>query len=53
MAFPKEGVDLLVEASWNDDGPAVLKISLTRGDEAATTRMLWGNRNVSDVLTFR
>lgn len=52
MVFPKEGVDLIVEASWNDEQAAVLKVSLAHGDEAAATRMLWGNHSVSDVLTF-
>ena len=53
MRFPNEGVDLFVSASWSDAGPAVLKITVTPGNGEPITKMLWGDGNVSDVLTFK
>lgn len=51
IPFPKEGIDLLIEASWESSGPAALKVEATRGDETMM-RTLWGSGNTSEVVTF-
>lgn len=53
MRFPKEGVDLLVDGSWVDSGPAVLKVAVTPAEGDTVTKMLWGEKSVSNVLTFK
>jgi hypothetical protein len=53
LPFPKEGVDLLVNASWADSGPAALKVEVTPEAGGVTTKVLWGNGSASDVFTIK
>ena len=52
MAFPPEGVDLLVDAKWQGDKQGAVKVDVTVDDGDAVTRTLWGNGSVNGVLTF-
>jgi hypothetical protein len=52
MAFPSEGIDLLVDAKWQDDKQAAVRLDVTPDDGNTMTRTLWGNGSVNGVLTF-
>jgi hypothetical protein len=52
MAFPSEGVDLLVDAKWQGDKQAAVRLDVTVDNGDTTTKTLWGNGGVSGVLTF-
>jgi hypothetical protein len=52
MAFPSEGVDLLVDAKWQGDKQAAVKLDVTVDGGDTTTRTLWGTGGVSGVMTF-
>ena len=49
--FPKEGIDLAVDVTWETKGLAAAEISVTvEGSEMHKT--LWGQGAASDVVTF-
>jgi hypothetical protein len=52
MAFPPEGIDLLVDAKWQSDKQAAVKLDVTVDDGDTMTKTLWGTGGVSGVLTF-
>jgi hypothetical protein len=52
MAFPREGVDLLVNAKWVGDKEAAVKVDVTPDGGDTITKILWGTGGVSEVLTF-
>ena len=52
MAFPPEGIDLLVDAKWQGDKQAAVKLDVTPDNSDTMTKTLWGNGGVSGVLTF-
>jgi hypothetical protein len=52
MAFPPEGIDLLVDAKWQGDKQAAVRLDVTPDDGDTMTKTLWGNGSVNDVLTF-
>lgn len=52
ITFPREGIDLLVDAKWQDDKQAAVKLDVTVNGGDTITRTLWGTGNVSGVLTF-
>jgi hypothetical protein len=52
MAFPSEGIDLLVDAKWQGDKQAAVRLDVTPDDGNPVTKTLWGNGSVSGVLTF-
>jgi hypothetical protein len=52
IAFPSEGVDLLVDAKWQDNKQGALKLDVTPDDGNTITKTLWGNGSASGVLTF-
>lgn len=52
MAFPREGIDLLVDAKWTGDRQAAVKLDVTPDNGDTTTKILWGTGGVSGVLTF-
>ena len=51
--FPKEGIDLVVDAIWETKALAAIEIALSLPDGTAMHRTLWGRGTASDVLTFR
>jgi hypothetical protein len=52
MAFPPEGIDLLVNARWQGDKQAAVKLDVAVNGTDTITRTLWGTGKVSGVLTF-
>jgi hypothetical protein len=52
MAFPPEGIDLLVNAKWQGDKEAAVKLDVAVNGADEITRTLWGTGKVSGVLTF-
>ena len=51
--FPKEGIDLVVDATWETKALAAMEIALSLPDGTAIRKTLWGQGTASDVLTFR
>ena len=53
LDFPKEGIDLVVDATWETKALAAMEITLSLPDGTAIRKTLWGEGTASDVLTFR
>ncbi len=53
LPFPREGIELWAEASWEGDAPAALKAELQRDHRVSPPRILWGNGQAEDILHFR
>jgi len=51
--FPKEGIDLVVDAAWESKALAAMEITLSLPDGTAIHKTLWGEGSANDVLTFR
>ena len=51
--FPKEGIDLVVDATWESKALAAMEITLSLPDGTAIHKTLWGQGTASDVVTFR
>ena len=51
--FPKEGIDLVVDATWESKALAAIEIILSLPDGTAIHKTLWGQGTANDVLTFR
>jgi hypothetical protein len=52
ITFPPEGIDLSVDAKWQDNKQGAVKLDVTVDDGDTMTRSLWGNGSVNGVLTF-
>jgi hypothetical protein len=52
MTFPAEGIDLLVDAKWQDNKQGAVKLDVTVDNADAITKTLWGAGAVNGVLTF-
>jgi hypothetical protein len=52
MTFPPEGIDLLVDAKWQDNKQGAVKLDVTVDNGDAMTKTLWGTGGVNGVLTF-
>jgi hypothetical protein len=52
MTFPPEGIDLFVDAKWQGDKQAAVKLDVTPDNGDTMTKILWGTGKVSGVLTF-
>jgi hypothetical protein len=52
IAFPPEGIDLLVDAKWQGDKQAAVRLDVTPDDGDTMTKTLWGSGSVNGVLTF-
>jgi hypothetical protein len=53
LDFPKEGIDLVVDATWETKALAAMEITLSLPDGTAIHKTLWGQGTANDVLTFR
>lgn len=53
LPYPDEGIDLLVEARWNAESAAALRIDVLPAGHPASSAILWGNKEAGDVFTFR
>jgi hypothetical protein len=51
--FPKEGIDLVVDATWESKGLSAMEITLSLPDGSAMRKTLWGQGTANDVLTFK
>jgi hypothetical protein len=51
--FPKEGIDLVVDATWESKALAAIEIILSLPNGTAIHKTLWGQGTANDVLTFR
>jgi hypothetical protein len=52
MTFPPEGIDLLVDAKWQDNKQGAVKLDVMVDNGDAMTKTLWGTGSVNGVLTF-
>jgi hypothetical protein len=52
MTFPPEGIDLLVDAKWQDHKQGAVKLDVMVDNGDAMTKTLWGTGAVNGVLTF-
>jgi hypothetical protein len=52
LHFPKEGIDLVVEATWETKALAAMEITLSLPDGTAIHKTLWGQGTANEVLTF-
>ena len=53
LAYPKEGVDLLVKVVWpTDAGDAALRVRLTDPDGGEHDKTIWGRGEMEEVVTF-
>jgi hypothetical protein len=52
MTFPPEGIDLFVDAKWQGDKQAAVKLDVTADNGETMPKILWGTGKVSGVLTF-
>ena len=51
--FPKEGIDLVVDATWESKALAAMEITLSLPDGTAIHKTLWGQGTANEVLTFQ
>ena len=51
--FPKEGIDLVVDATWETNSLAAIEIILSLPDGTAIPKTLWGQGTANEVLTFK
>jgi hypothetical protein len=51
--FPKEGIDLAVDATWETKALAAIEITLSLPDGTAIPKTLWGQGTANEVLTFK
>ena len=51
--FPKEGIDLVVDVTWETKALAALEITVSLPDGNAMNKTLWGQGTANEVLTFR
>ena len=52
LIFPREGIDLLIDAKWEGQRQTAVKIDLTPEGGDTITKTLWSTTEVNDVLTF-
>ena len=52
MAFPPEGIDLLIDVKWQDQRQTAVKVDVMPEGGDTITKTLWGTTQVNDVLTF-
>jgi hypothetical protein len=53
IEFPKEGIDLVVDAAWDTQALAAIEITLSLPDGTAMHKTLWGQGTASEVVTFK
>ena len=51
--FPKEGIDLAVDGSWDSQELVALEVSVSLPDGATLEKTLWGRGRISDVITLK
>lgn len=51
--LPLEGVDLVLDASWNEKKQTAVRLALIPQDSDMMAKTIWGTTSVSEVLTFQ
>jgi hypothetical protein len=52
LVFPREGIDLLVEATWPMEKLTAVRLEVERGADPPIAQTLWGTARIDDVVTF-
>jgi hypothetical protein len=52
LAFPPEGIDLLLDVKWQGAKQAAVKLDVTVDNGDTMTKTLWGTGRANGVLTF-
>src|SRR5215470_16782584 len=53
LNFPPEGIDLVLDASWNEKKQTAVRLALVPQDSDMMAKTVWGTTSVSEVLTFQ
>jgi hypothetical protein len=53
VAFPPEGVDLVLKITWLQSGTSAAKLTVTHGDGDPESQTIWGDGSASQVLTYK
>jgi hypothetical protein len=53
LNLPPEGVDLVLDASWNEKKQTAVRLALIPQDSDMMAKTIWGTTSVSEVLTFQ
>jgi hypothetical protein len=53
LDFPPEGIDLVLDASWNEKKQTAVRLALVPQDSDMMAKTVWGTTSVSEVLTFQ
>jgi hypothetical protein len=53
LKFPPEGIDLVIDASWNERKQTAVRLALIPQGSATMAKTVWGTTSVSEVLTFQ
>lgn len=53
IAFPPEGIDLVLKITWQQPGTSAARLTLTHGDSDPVSQTLWGDGSATQVLTYK
>src|SRR6516165_2880594 len=53
LYFPPEGIDLVLDASWNEKKQTAVRLALVPQGSDMMVKTIWGTTSVSEVLTFQ
>ncbi|MGA8656527.1 MAG: hypothetical protein WB586_10290 [Chthoniobacterales bacterium] len=53
LAFPIEGIDLVLDVSWEENRPTAVRLVVKPSNEEETSETAWGTTNVSEVVTIK
>jgi hypothetical protein len=53
LLFPAEGIDLVLDVSWDENKPTAVRLDVKPQDEEEVSETAWGTTNVSEVLTIK
>jgi hypothetical protein len=52
LRFPPEGIDLVLDVSWDSDRETAVRLALTPAESDTIAKTVWGTTSASEVLTF-
>ncbi|HEY8903547.1 MAG TPA: hypothetical protein VIM48_07560 [Chthoniobacterales bacterium] len=53
IAFPPEGVDLVLKITWPQPGTSAARLTVTHGDTDPESQSVWGDGSATQVLTYK
>lgn len=53
IAFPPEGVDLVLKITWPQPGTSAARLTVTHGDSDPQSQSIWGDGTATQVLTYK